>query len=221
MWDWPTQSPLVFFVVSIFDLGWITLYVLAIRRGFLDKTFGVPIVALFLNIAMDIINIFVVASPAPQLIVNVMFLLLQLVILYQVFRWWRSDFSTIPTWQFATLMGIAAVFGFLLLFNIVREFDESPAWRASWIDTFINACLFIGMFYRRPDLRGQSVVIALLKWVSTWPLMLALYLMPPEGFEGSFLLPVLYVGIFILDLYYVVIVYLRTRELGLDMWRRV
>jgi hypothetical protein len=220
MWDWPPQSPLVFFVVSLFDLGWTAMYILAIRRGFLDKTYGVPIVALFLNIAMDIINIFVVASPGPQLLVNITFLLLQLVMVYQVFRWWRTDFPTVPTWQFATLMLIGAVFGFLLIFNSVREFNESPAWRTSWIDTFINACLFIGMFYRRPDLRGQSLYIALLKWLSTWPLMLALYLYPPEGFAGSFLLPVLYLGIFILDLYYVVIVYLRSRALGLDTWRR-
>lgn len=220
MWDWPPTSPLVFLVVSLFDVGWTVMYILAIRRGFLDKTFGVPIVALFLNIAMDIVNIFIVASPGPQLFVNITFLLLQLVMVYQVFRWWRGDFPSVPTWQFMTLMIIGAVFGIVLIISSVREFNESPAWHTSWVDTLINAALFIGMFYRRTDLRGQSLYIAGLKWLGTWPLMLALYLYPPEGFEGSKLLPVLYAGIFVLDLYYVVIVYLRSRELGLNPWRR-
>jgi hypothetical protein len=222
MWDWlsPQNIPAIL-IISNFNLMWMALYVLVIRRGFLDKTFGIPIVALFLNSSWDVINTFIYPSPMPQPVVNLIYFLLELVIIYQVIRYWRSDYSDVRTWQFYSLFVLAAVLTFAVLLGLIKDFGDFPTWRASFIDTLINAALFIHMFHHRPDLRGQSLYIALLKLLGTAPLMLGLYLHPWPGMENSALLPALYAGIFILDLIYVILVYWRSRALGINPWRRV
>ena len=221
MWESPYPLTTIL-IVSNFNMLWTALYVLAIRRGFLDKTYGLPIASVFLNIGWDLVNFaFVPGLAAPQRFLSLFFFLIQLVIVYQVFRFWRREASDIPSWQFYSGIALTAAFSFALMLGTTLEFQEAPPWRSGYVNTFVSSALFIGMFYQRyDDLRGQSVYIGLAKLLGSGPLALALYLSPWPGFEGSILLPILYLGIFLLDLYYVILMVVRSRELGINPWKR-
>jgi hypothetical protein len=48
-------------------LGWAVAYVLIIRRGFLDKTYGVPMVALAGNIVWEFLFAFCIRAPGESM----------------------------------------------------------------------------------------------------------------------------------------------------------
>lgn len=210
-----------------FNLMWLTLYALCIRRGQLDKTFGIPVVALCANFAWDVFSSTNgQAMPMPQPIINGIYAIIDIIIIGQVLRYWRSDFGFLSPWQFYTFFAFTIVFTFWLMGSFMHEVNDIPTWRIAFIDTFINSALFIAIFYRRPNLEGQSIYIGLCKLWGTGLFMLILYFAPQLGvadyigLRPSLILPPLWIGIFLLDLAYVVLVYQRAKELGLNVWRR-
>jgi hypothetical protein len=202
-----------------FNLLWLALYVLAIRRGFRDKSFGIPMVALWFNINFDIIDTFILPAYPLQIGINLIYLALEMVILYQLVRFWRSDFPDLSACQFYVNLILSAVGSFALMMAFIHEVHDIPELRTAWVEVLINSALFVAMFYRRPQLLGQSIYIGLAKLVATAPLLVTFTRFPYPGFENSILLPVVYVGIFVLDLYYVILIYLRSRQLGINPWR--
>jgi hypothetical protein len=202
-----------------FNLMWVILYILVVRQGFREKTFGIPMVALWCNLNFDIIDTYIYPAYPIQVIINHIYIVMDLIILYQVVRFWRSDFGQMPAWQFYTGMALAAVGSFALMMAFIHDVHDIPELRTAWSNVLLNSALFIAMLYRRPNLLGQSIYIGLAKLFGTGPLVLAFYIFPVPGFENSVLLPVLYVGIFLLDLYYVILVYYRSRQLGISPWR--
>jgi hypothetical protein len=214
-----------------FNILWLLLYILVVRRGHLDKTFGIPAFALCANFAWDIYNSIdpsiTARSPMPQPIIDGLYAVADLVILYQVLKYWRSDFK-MPSLEFYILLGMSMALSFLLMMTLIQEIEDVPMWRSAFIDTFLCSALFLSMFYRRPNLEGQSLYIGLCKLLGTGPFMLMLYFSPSLGPEvkdlinlpASTLFVPLWVGIFILDLIYVMLVYRRSRDLGINPWRR-
>jgi hypothetical protein len=74
------------------------------------------------------------------------------------------------------------------------------------------------MIFNRNDLRGQSIFIALFKMLGTAISSLAFYLYQPIS-QGSFILPFLFISIFIYDLIYVTLMYQKSREQNMPVWR--
>jgi hypothetical protein len=214
-------------ITGNFNILWLLLYTLVIRRGFIDKTFGIPLIALWANFAWDIFGSIGGATiPMPQPVINGMYALIDLVILYQILRYWRNDFTNLSPRQFYFFFAFTGLFSFVLMEAFIRETNDVAIWRVAFIDTFINSALFIAMFYRRPGLEGQSLYIGLCKVFGTGPFMLLLYFLPQmdvshlvEAPTSPLLVP-LWIGIFILDVAYVVLVYQRSKELGINPWRR-
>lgn len=195
----------------IFNVSWIALYVLVIRRGFLDKTFGIPLVALAVNFSWDVINTFVSPSPDGQAIFNFVFIVLEIVIIYQLLRFWQTEITNMPPAHFYFWSVIALVMSLVLIHAAQVEFQGTGE-RSGYADTFLSSAFFVAMIYMRRDLGGQSLYIGLLKLVGNASLMLALLLRPWPGTENSVLLPVLYVGIFFFDIAYVVLYVWRARQ---------
>ncbi|MGE5845040.1 MAG: hypothetical protein ACM32K_09090, partial [Syntrophaceae bacterium] len=71
---------------------WIIAYALIIRRGLLDRTFGMPIVAVCVNISWEFIFSFIIPHEPPQLYINIGWFLFDLFILGQLLLFWRSEF---------------------------------------------------------------------------------------------------------------------------------
>src|SRR5690606_33627267 len=73
---------------------WGLAYLLIIRRSFMERTFGVPIVAMCANIAWEFIFSFLYPSLNPgQRIINVVWFGLDAVIIYTYLRFGRRDFT--------------------------------------------------------------------------------------------------------------------------------
>jgi hypothetical protein len=207
------------FVIS-FNLIWLVGDVLLIRRGFIDKTYAVPVVALAVNTAWDLYGSIIHPSPFKQSYVNLIFLVVDLVILGQMIVFWQSDSQNMTRWGFYFFVAFSMILGLILYLAVTIELQDFVGAKMAFIDNFINSALFISMFLSRPDLRGQSLYIALLKMIGTGCASIAFYFYPWPGYEHSALLPVLYVSIVTLDLIYVVLVYHRSRTLGINPWRR-
>jgi hypothetical protein len=65
----------------------------------------------------------------------------------------------------AVLLGLAS---FAVQWLFIAEFDWDPASRyAAFLQNLLMSGLFIAMFAARRSLRGQSLVIAVAKWIGT------------------------------------------------------
>jgi hypothetical protein len=69
---------------------WTLTYLLIIRRGFLDRTYGMPLVALCANISWEFIFSFLYPHGPVQRPVNIVWFSLDLIILFQMLRYGPS-----------------------------------------------------------------------------------------------------------------------------------
>jgi hypothetical protein len=81
---------------------------------------------------------------------------------------------------------------------------------------FMMSILFVFMLYRRDNVDGQSVYIAISKWLGT---VAAYGFMLADGIQTP-VVNVLYAVVFIFDVIYIKMVYDKCREEGIDPWRR-
>src|SRR5215208_1235197 len=87
--------------------------------------------------------------------------------------------------------------------NVVwLSFDVSDGAYSAFGQNLMMSILFLTMLYSRGTMRGQSVWIAVLKMGGTALASFSFYLFNPD-YDGSILLPFLYVAIFIFDGIYV------------------
>lgn len=198
-------------VLTIFNLSWIAVYVLAIYVSHRDKVIAIPLPALALNLAWDINMLFVLKAPLIQKAGIVLYLLLQSVILWQTLQYGGKSIG--KTW--AWIVGGSIAFAVVLLAVLAIELRDMVGWKVGFTDNLVNSACFIAMFYNRKSLAGQSLWIGILKWIGTGAVSISAFFYPWNGYEDSLLLPVLYMSIFVLDAAYVGLVYTRQRQLSL------
>lgn len=149
-------------------LCWTATYVLIIWRGFADRTYGMPIVALAANLSWEFI--FSVLRPPPvesQHVVNIVWLAFDLVLVYTVLRYGPREFPHLPKPVFyAGLLG-TLVIAFLAVDLVSREFDNGLSIYAAFFQNLLMSGLFLSMLSARRGLAGQSAWIAGLKLVGT------------------------------------------------------
>src|SRR5659263_565954 len=162
-------------LMIIGGLFWSITYILIIRRGLKDKTYGMPLAAVCANIS------------------------------------WEGIFSCLSNKKFKAMFLFALATCFGLVFSITREFNDWQGAYAAFGQNLVMSILFIVMLFNRNDLRGQSMFIALFKMLGTAISSLAFYLYQPIS-QGSFILPFLFVSIFIYDLIYVILIHQKSRE---------
>ncbi len=195
---------------------WMATYIMLIRRDFLDHTYGMPLAALSANIAWEFIFTFMYPQHPPQLYVNFFWFLLDAIIVYQFWKYGRKELDFLPRGWFVPMGLLAMVTGFLAVLFITLEFSDFDGAYAAFGQNLMMSILFIIMAFRRSDLRGQSIYIAIAKMFGTLFASLAFLLYSPQ-FTGP-LLPFLYTGILVYDLLYIVVVYQKGRSLGLNPW---
>jgi hypothetical protein len=208
------------FLLFLFNLLWFFTYALVLRRGYIDKVPAIPLFSLTLNLAWDVSGAFIVQSPLVQHYIDIGFVMINVLILLQWFRYWRNDMPGLSTFEFYFFWAIAQVmsFGIILLGNI--ELNDVLLYKMGFIDNFINSVLFVVMLYQRTELQGQSIYIGITKGLATGAMSLAMFTNPFPGLEDSVITVPLYVSIALLDVIYVVGFYKKARRLGVDPWRR-
>ena len=191
---------------------WTLTYVLIIRQSFRDHTYGMPLAALCANLTWELIFSVVYLSVSRlQAGINIVWLLLDLVILVQVLRYGPREQRDVPPWAFfvGLTLGLATAFAAVLLITV--EFHDWTGAYAAFSQNLMMSILFVAMLFRRNSLRGQGLGIAVSKLLGTACATLAFVWYVP-AFQGSVLLLFLGIATGVYDLLYVGLVYLVTRR---------
>jgi hypothetical protein len=196
------------------DISWTMVYLAIIYLGFKDKTYGMLFFALALNITWEFIFSFLLGGEfSLQLVINIIWFFFDVVILYTYFRYGRKEFpKTVDEKWFVPWSVLAIAVGFITQYSTALEFPGLPgAMYSAFVINLVMSVLFIGMLLRRDSVEGQSIVVAVFKWMGTAAPTILFYLV-----SGSNLVLVLGVVIFMFDVIYIGMLYQRFRDLGLN-----
>lgn len=196
---------------------WTLTYILILRRGFKDKSYGMPVVALGANLAWEFLFSWILPHKSPQLEVNRIWFLFDLAILWQTFRMGAAEQR--HPWlrrAFVPLLAAALIGGFLAVYGITVEFGDYDGIYSAFGQNLMMSIQFCSLLLSRNDMRGQSLWIALAKMVGTILPSILFHLKYPN----SFLLGFLFLGIFLADLVYAVLLHQKIRSQGAHPWKR-
>ena len=159
------------FLTIVSGLAWTIVYIEAIRLGFKYKTYAMPVVALGLNIAWETIYGFhgLTGTISAQSIINLVWAAADVAIVYTFFRFGRAELPNFVTRPLFVGWGIV-VFGtsYALQALFIGEFGWTDGARYSaFLQNLLMSGLFIAMLVARRGTRGQSLVIAIAKWLGT------------------------------------------------------
>lgn len=154
-------------------IAWTIVYIEAIRLGFKERTYAIPLVALGLNFAWEWIYTIngLMFSQQMQTVVNLVWALADSAILYTFFRFGRSEFPQYVNKTVFAVMGIGLLaVSFAVQGLFIVEFGTAgmqAARYSAFLQNLLMSGLFIAMFVARGGRRGQSLVIAVAKWIGT------------------------------------------------------
>jgi len=186
----------------ICGVSWMLCYSFIILRGFKDKTYGMPFLALAFNLSWELL--FATVLNDGKFIYSVVTracVVLDVLILFTYFKYgikeWPRRLSRHLFYPFSIFV-LVTTFAFIYLW--CKALDPTGTYMA-YIQNLMMSLLFINMLNKRGSLAGQSVGIAFTKMVGTLAATLVfLYLrMKFIVFAGGL--------IFCLDLVYLLMVF--------------
>lgn len=167
------------FLTVLSGIGWIIVYEECIRLGFKQKTYVMPFFALGLNFAWELIytitDIFLkahgplVGMTLVQSIANAAWVCLDVLILATYFLHGKKEWpNTISSKLFVpwSVLGLICCFALQLVF--IQEFGfVMAAEYTAFLQNLLMSILFISMYAKRGSMEGQSVLLAVAKWIGT------------------------------------------------------
>ncbi|WP_249336009.1 hypothetical protein [Sinomonas gamaensis] len=152
-------------------LAWTIVYAEAIRVGFMQRTYAIPAAALMLNIAWEWLYSVLDLSGggSVQGYVNLVWACADIAIVFTFFRYGFAEFSDrIGRGTFVAggtgLLAASVAVQLLFLAEFGRTNGEVYS---AFLQNLLMSGLFIAMFLERRGARGQSLVIAVAKWLGT------------------------------------------------------
>jgi hypothetical protein len=151
--------------------AWTIAYIAAIRIGLVQRTYAIPSAALALNLAWESLYAGrgLIDGPSLQVVINIVWFGADIVIAYTFFRFGRGEFPAFVTrgifigWGVGIILVAYAVQG---LFVVQFGWNSAQEYTA-FLQNALMSGLFIAMFVARRGSRGQSVVLAVAKWIGT------------------------------------------------------
>jgi hypothetical protein len=139
------MQTLILWIGGIF---WILTYLFIISKGFKDKTFGMPLIALCANISWEFIFSFILPPAPPQLFINYLWFGFDTIIVGQFLKYWKNEFLN---WSSSKLYSIfifliLGEFG-IVLFGTVTIGEFQGAYSAFGIN-LVMSVLFIAMLIK-------------------------------------------------------------------------
>ncbi|MFJ7734770.1 hypothetical protein ACIQ2D_00400 [Lysinibacillus sp. NPDC097287] len=198
-----------FFVLQLgMALFWIVTYILIIFRGFRDKAYGMPMVAICANISWEFIFAFIYPQNDLQQKITMIWFALDIIILMQYLMYGPKEFKkylsrTLFYSSFFITLGIS----FLMMLTIIHEINDFEGKYIAFSQNLMMSGLFISLLFWRGNLKGQSLAIAVFKMLGTLCASIAFYLY----FETS-LITIISVAILLYDCFYIGLVYKLNRK---------
>ncbi len=201
---------------------WTLAYVLILRHSFRERSFGIPIAALCANVAWETLASTVLGFPTGPQIGNMIWLGLDLVILYTCLRFGPEEFTqpVVKKWfRPMVLFGVGVMLWAESAF--VFGINDPFGIHASWVNTFVVSAQLPAMFWRRNSLKGQSFYIGLsilLGDISGYFMIYFCHEQMPERIHMN-LMNALFAGILATNVLYVTLLYRRCVQEGLNPWK--
>lgn len=155
----------------ISGLAWTIVYAESIRIGFRDKTYAMPIAALALNFTWESTYAVhdLVTSVSIQAFVNLTWALADLAIIFTYFKFGRAELPSFVTrTMFAAWGMLIFAASYVVQWLFLAEFGAHDGSRYSaFLQNALMSGLFIQMVIARRGLRGQTLTIAVAKWLGT------------------------------------------------------
>ncbi|MDO5345820.1 MAG: hypothetical protein Q4E91_08755 [Lachnospiraceae bacterium] len=160
------------FLTLLSGICWCVVYEECIRLAVKDKTYAMPFWALALNITWEGIYTYqdLRAGVGVQGIVNVLWFCLDVVILTLYFKYGKKhhDIDSSSLFYLWTILGVAAMLVVQLAY--VKEFGlegHLSAQYSAFAQNLIMSIAFIHMLVKRGSAKGQSMLLAVAKWIGT------------------------------------------------------
>jgi hypothetical protein len=216
---------------------WTVVYIDGIRLGFRHRSYAIPFFALALNISWELLYAFHGFKTAigAQTVINAVWFVFDVGILVTYFKFGRKYFP----WSYPSAIAdgtdkttgaegadgskffigwsiLVLVAAFCFEFAFIREFRVNvAAGYSAFLQNLLMSVLFIGMLVRRGSREGQSLTIAVSKWLGTLAPTILFGIVGDGGFpNGSFLILVLGLLCSVFDLIYIWL--LRQTKLAVD-----
>lgn len=192
----------------ISGICWTLVYIEAIRVSRRDKSYAVPFYALALNISWELIyTIYGFRRGVDlQTNINAVWFLFDLGILYTYFKYGNRDSASAGrAFGFTRWSVLVLMISFAVEYGFLREFGEAVgAGYSAFLQNLLMSVLFIEMLARRGTSRGQSLLIAVNKWIGTLAPTILFGILGDGGFpKGSFLIVMLGGLCSVFDLIYI------------------
>ncbi len=162
---------MVLVLTVLSGVAWTVVYVDAIRIGLRARTYAVPVAALALNFAWEAIYSAhgVTTDLSAQAVINVVWAAADVVIVSTFFRFGRRELPGFVTRGMFVAWGVGVfVTAFVVQLLFVGEFGwDNGSGYAAFLQNLLMSGLFIAMFVGRKGARGQTLVIAVGKWIGT------------------------------------------------------
>jgi hypothetical protein len=176
-----------FILVILSGFAWTIVYIALIYQGLKDKSYGMPLFALALNFAWELLYTilgFQHRSASIQTWVNLTWCFFDVAIIYTYFKFGKEEFKKffgikyfIPWAVLIFVMAALLQYGFyteyatttaknFYLFKIFIEPDLG-AWYSAFIQNLMMSVLFIQMLLIRKHTKAQNLTIAIAKWIGT------------------------------------------------------
>lgn len=190
-------------------LAWSIVYVDSIRIGFKDKSYAMPFWALAMNIAWELLHAvlgFREVGASLQVTINAAWFLLDIGLLYTFFRHGRKYFpeNLHERWFYGwAILGLLSAF--LVQYAFIVEFGLwMGAVYSAFLQNLLMSILFIAMLNQRKSSEGQSMLIAISKFIGTIaPTILMGYIGIKSALEPNYLVRMIGFLIAVFDLIYI------------------
>lgn len=196
---------------------WTIVYIDGIWLGFKDKSYAIPFYALALNFAWELLYTyhgFRINGVDVQNVFNAVWFTFDVGILYTYFKFGNKYFNypgddrggtDKKNRAFIGWSVLGLISAFAIEYSFIREFGVAKGVAYSaFPQNLLMSVLFIAMLIQRGNREGQSLTIAISKWIGTLAPTIVYGILGQGGFpRGSFL--ILMVGIFcsVFDLIYI------------------
>ena len=187
---------------------WTVVYLEGIRVGFKDRSYAIPFYALALNFAWELLHtVFGFrAGVSLQTIINAVWLTFDVGILYTYFKYGVRYFPRhLPARWFNAWSMLGLLTALCVEYAFIREFGVAVgAGYSAFLQNLLMSVLFIDMLVKRGNSEGQSLYIAVNKWIGTLAPTILFGIVGDGGFpKGSFLILVLGIFCSVFDLTYI------------------
>ncbi|HXT64568.1 MAG TPA: hypothetical protein VN696_16125 [Pyrinomonadaceae bacterium] len=226
----PAIDTIKIILTIVSGVCWTIVYIDGIRIGFRHKSYAIPFYALALNFAWESLYTFFgfrTNGVTVQNVFNAVWLAFDVGILYTYFKFGRKYFPWSDSSHLSSInrpgesgvqpphskrafiawsvLGIITAFGVQYAFR--REFGVAKgAAYSAFPQNLIMSILFIGMLVTRGNREGQSLTIAVNKWLGTLAPTILYGAIGEGGFpRGSFLILIVGLLCSVFDLIYIVL----------------